>query len=111
MSDKIEIFNRVCDSLCKHSELNTGKPCELLNSTGCPLNDLMKPETEEKAESLMINAFAAIICTVHDIKASIPLANNSYVQTGYEVSLDILKTNLEKFGINASFVDEVGEEE
>ena len=43
---------------------------------------------------------------VRDIKASIPLANNTYVVTGYEISLEIIKSALKERGIDASFIDE-----
>lgn len=36
-----------------------------------------------------------------DINASIPKANNEYVRTGYEISLDIIRSALERNGFNA----------
>lgn len=49
---------------------------------------------------------------VSDIKKSMSMTDNTYTQTGYEISLDIIKTHLELNGVDTSFMnDEEGTED
>ena len=91
MSDKAEMFNIVCDSLCKYSEMNTGNECELSKDSGCPLSELViKGSDDEKLQSYAIRLTMAVLMKVKSINESIPLANNEYVRSGYAISLDII---------------------
>lgn len=44
---------------------------------------------------------------VDSIQKSMEMANNSYVLTGYEISLDIIKTEMELNGMDASKIEEI----
>lgn len=45
-------------------------------------------------------SLSAIKEIIRDINASIPKANNEYVRTGYEISLDIIRSALERNGLD-----------
>lgn len=96
--NKVEMFNRVCDSLCKYSEMNTGKKCE----EKCILSELM----QDKEPEPFIKEY------VECMKRNIEIANNTYTQMGYEIALDIFKSALKGAGYDTSFMnDEEGTED
>ena len=76
----------------------------------CEKIRLTKMEVEDY-KGMALEFKAVITETIRDIKKSIPMASNEYVRTGYEISLDIIKSSLARNNLNTKWVEDIGSEE